>query len=60
MDKNLKLSERRAYAVAAYLVKKGVQAEQLSAKGYGGTRPLVQSKDKKYNPQNRRVAFIVE
>lgn len=60
MDKNLKLSERRAYAVAAYLVKKGVSATQLSAKGFGGTKPIVISYDKKYHPENRRVAFIVE
>ncbi len=60
MDKNLLLSEKRAYAVAAYLVKKGVGAKQLSAKGLGGSKPLVVSKDKKYHPENRRVAFIIE
>lgn len=59
-QKNFQLSERRAFAVAAYLVKKGVHAEQLTAKGFGGTKPLVQSADKKYHPENRRVAFIVE
>lgn len=59
-DKNLQLSKRRAYAVAAYLVKKGVKSNQLSAKGYGGTRPLIESKDKKYHPENRRVAFVIE
>jgi len=60
MEKNLRLSERRAYAVAAYLVKKGVSPNQLSAKGFGGTMPLVQSDGKKYHPENRRVAFIIE
>ncbi len=59
-DKNFELSERRAYAVAAYLVKKGVPSKQLDAKGFGGSRPLVVSKDKKYNPENRRVAFIIQ
>jgi len=59
-DKNFLLSERRAYAVAAYLVKKGVPSKQLDAKGYGGTKPLFVSKDKKYHPENRRVAFIIE
>jgi len=58
--KNFLLSERRAYAVAAYLVKKGVDSKQLTAKGYGGTKPLVQSKQKQYHPENRRVAFIIE
>ena len=60
MEKNLKLSERRAYAVAAYLVKKGVSAKQLSAKGFGGTKPLKTTSDKKYHPENRRVEFVVE
>ena len=60
MDKNFRLSERRAYAVAAYLVKKGGRSEQLSAKGFGGTKPLVRSNDKKYHPENRRVEFIIE
>lgn len=60
MEKNLLLSEKRAYAVAAYLVKKGVGAKRLSAKGLGGTQPLVASKDKQYHPENRRVAFIIE
>ena len=59
-DQNLELSKRRAYAVAAYLVKKGVNHQQLTAEGFGGTRPLVTSYDKKYHPENRRVEFIVE
>ena len=60
MNKNFLLSKRRANAVAAYLVKKGVSAERLSAKGFGGTKPLIKSRDKKYHPENRRVAFIIE
>ena len=60
MDKNLDLSERRAFAVAAYLVKKGVNSKQLNAKGFGGSKPLVTSYDKKYHPENRRVVFIIE
>ncbi len=59
-DKNLLLSKKRAYAVAAYLVKKGVDYKQLSAQGFGGTKPLVPSKNKEYHPENRRVAFIIE
>ncbi len=59
--KNLELSERRARAVAAYLIKKGVSHTQIvSAKGYGGSRPIIKSNDKKYHPENRRVDFILE
>ncbi len=58
--KNFALSLSRARAVAAYLIKKGVHHERLSAEGFGGSRPLVQSDGRKYHPENRRVEFIVE
>jgi len=59
-EKNLKLSHSRARAVAAYLIKKGVHYERLSAEGFGGSRPLVKSEGGKYHPENRRVEFIVQ
>jgi outer membrane protein OmpA-like peptidoglycan-associated protein len=59
-QKNFQLSHSRARAVAAYLIKKGVHHERLSAEGFGGARPLVKSDGKKYHPENRRVEFIVE
>ncbi len=58
--KNWELSESRAYAVAAYLVKNGVVAGRIEAKGYGSTRPLVKSDGRKYHPENRRVEFIIK
>ena len=59
-DKNLDLSQKRAYAIASYLVKKDVSAQRIKAKGYGGTRPLIKSEDGVYHPQNRRVEFIIQ
>lgn len=59
-EKNVQLSHSRARAVAAYLIKKGVHHERLSAEGFGGSRPLIKSEGKKYHPENRRVEFIVE
>lgn len=59
-SKNYKLSTKRAYAVAAYLVKKGVDSNRLTPKGFGGTKPLVRSHEQKYQPENRRVEFIIE
>jgi len=59
-EKNVQLSHSRARAVAAYLIKKGVHFERLSAEGFGGSRPLVKSEGGKYHPENRRVEFIVE
>lgn len=37
---NLRLSQQRASAVSAYLIKKGIAAKRLKAKGYGETQPL--------------------
>ena len=58
-DKNWKLSEERAYVVANYLVKKGIEAKRIQAKGYGSSRPLVTGDPKKDYPVNRRVEFIL-
>ncbi len=58
-DKNLKLSQARAEAVKSYLVKRGVKATRLEAKGYGGERPLAPGKGKKDSAKNRRVEFVI-
>lgn len=49
--KNQVLSEQRAAAVKAYLVKAGVAAERVETVGYGDTHPLYPSPD----IRNRRV-----
>ena len=53
------LSGERAEAIKAYLVKKGVSASSLSTNGLGGTKPVVNPKDKDNNWKNRRVEFIL-
>lgn len=53
------LSKERAEAIKAYLVKKGVSAGNLSTEGMGGTKPVVNPKDKDNNWKNRRVEFIL-
>ncbi len=58
-DFNQDLSERRAQAVRAYLIKAGVPEKQLIAHGYGDTMPIASNKTAKGRTLNRRVEFIV-
>ncbi len=55
--KNLDLSQRRANAVMAYLINKGVAASRMKATGYGDTQPIADNKTKAGKAQNRRVDF---
>lgn len=56
---NLKLSERRARAVLRYLVRRGIPANRLEAKGYGKSKPLVSNTTSANRAKNRRVDFTV-
>jgi outer membrane protein OmpA-like peptidoglycan-associated protein len=53
---NFELSERRAIAVARYLVvHHGIAPERLQVAGKGKSEPLLSDP---YDPRNRRVQFI--
>ena len=52
---NQELSERRARAVASYLISKGVSSSQLSVLGLGETRPIASNSTEEGKAQNRRV-----
>jgi outer membrane protein OmpA-like peptidoglycan-associated protein len=54
-EKNLSLSEQRAQAVADYLVKKGVLAQDLFVNGYGQDKPIADNATAEGRKQNRRV-----
>lgn len=59
-DKNLTLSQDRADAVRDYLISKGVSPGQLSAKGFGETRLLVDPERTQLDRErNRRVELRV-
>ncbi|MCW3070767.1 MAG: hypothetical protein JWO44_657 [Bacteroidetes bacterium] len=54
-DANQKLSEDRANAVRSYLVKKGVEAGRVIAKGYGDTQPVAENTTDAGRQKNRRT-----
>ena len=56
---NLDLSQRRAEAVRAYLVAKGISADRLEAIGYGETKPIDPRETAEAWEKNRRVDFFV-
>ena len=55
---NLTLSQRRAEAVSAYLIKHGIAAERLTARGYGEAQPVADNKTAAGRAKNRRVELI--
>ena len=56
---NLALSQKRADAVKAFLVKQGVKGDALTAKGYGADKPVASNDTEADRFKNRRIAFSV-
>jgi OOP family OmpA-OmpF porin len=55
---NLSLSQNRAEAVKMKLVNMGIEAERLSAKGFGDSKPLGANDTPEDKANNRRVEFV--
>ncbi|MCQ4160659.1 OmpA family protein [Roseomonas sp. GC11] len=56
---NQRLSQRRAEAVAAELVRLGVARTAITVQAFGESRPLVPTADGVREPQNRRVEIVL-
>jgi outer membrane protein OmpA-like peptidoglycan-associated protein len=55
---NMALSAKRAEAVKAYLVGKGVSADRLATKGLGASKPAAPNTTEEGRQQNRRVELV--
>ena len=54
-EHNMQLSEDRANSVKQYLVKKGIDASRVTAKGYGDTQPQADNSTTEGRQKNRRT-----
>ena len=58
-DYNLRLSQKRAEAVMAYLIGKGIAATRLRAAGRGEGEPVYDNDTRAGRAANRRVEFVI-
>jgi OmpA-OmpF porin, OOP family len=56
--KNVGLSKKRAEAVKAYLVGKGIAANRIQTKGFGPDNPIAPNTTPEGRLKNRRIEFI--
>ncbi|NQT24399.1 OmpA family protein [candidate division KSB1 bacterium] len=55
---NMRLSQARADAVKAYLVRQGINPTRIESKGYGPASPVATNSTAEGRAQNRRIEFI--
>jgi len=55
----LNLSQKRAESVSNYLISKGIDSNRVIPKGYGNTKPIVESVNRIANKLNQRVEIKI-
>lgn len=58
-DYNVKLSQRRSEAVREELIKRGINGERITAKGFGEKQPVASNVTPEGRSQNRRTEFAI-
>jgi outer membrane protein OmpA-like peptidoglycan-associated protein len=58
-DRNIELSQKRAEAVRAYLVSKGIASANVAAVGKGEEAPIADNESSEGRATNRRVEIVV-
>ena len=59
-ERNQRLSDRRAEAVAEFLSRSGVDPTRLTTIGYGASKPVADNQSAEGRARNRRIEFIVK
>ncbi len=55
---NMRLSQRRAEAVRDWLIMRGIDAQRLTAKGFGPAFPIADNSTPEGRAKNRRIEFL--
>lgn len=58
-DYNTKLSQRRADAVRAELIRRGISGDRITAYGFGESRPVADNATPEGRAKNRRTEFVI-
>lgn len=59
VEYNLNLSQKRAEAVANYLIQNGIDATRIKAVGYGKQKPIADNTTEEGRKENRRIEFEI-
>jgi outer membrane protein OmpA-like peptidoglycan-associated protein len=59
-DLNTQLSQARAQSVSSYLVTRGLPADQVTAQGFGPSRPVADNATPEGRANNRRVEIVIQ